>query len=209
MWGSDGDRVQRLILEHLAKILRALRLGLLQLRRGLDTVRHGAVVHVADIRDLDARQAGQAFDVGHAPAIDADDRHRQLVIRAELAESRRRRLRGGPEVIRDADPCCGGAGQSKEITTINRITHTYQPLVIPIARHASSRKCVPQSSNAREKLCCRRATPKQLSIKRNMKLGFVTAILPELNLNQVLKFATAEHFACIEPMCWRSEEHTS
>ena len=35
-----------------------------------------------------------------------------------------------------------------------------------------------------------------------MKLGFVTAILPELNLNQVLKFATAEHFACIEPMCW-------
>ncbi len=31
-----------------------------------------------------------------------------------------------------------------------------------------------------------------------MKLGFVTAILPELNLNQVLEFAAAERFACIE-----------
>ena len=35
-----------------------------------------------------------------------------------------------------------------------------------------------------------------------MKLGFVTAILPELNLNQVLDFAAAERFACIEVMCW-------
>jgi len=35
-----------------------------------------------------------------------------------------------------------------------------------------------------------------------MKLGFVTAILPELNLNQVLKFAAAEQFACVEVMCW-------
>ena len=35
-----------------------------------------------------------------------------------------------------------------------------------------------------------------------MKLGFVTAILPELNLNQVLEFAAAERFACIEVMCW-------
>ena len=35
-----------------------------------------------------------------------------------------------------------------------------------------------------------------------MKLGFVTAILPELNLNQILQFATAERFACIEVMCW-------
>jgi len=35
-----------------------------------------------------------------------------------------------------------------------------------------------------------------------MKLGFVTAILPELNLNQVLEFAADERFACIEVMCW-------
>jgi sugar phosphate isomerase/epimerase len=35
-----------------------------------------------------------------------------------------------------------------------------------------------------------------------MKLGFVTAILPELNLEQVLAFAAAEGFACIEVMCW-------
>jgi sugar phosphate isomerase/epimerase len=35
-----------------------------------------------------------------------------------------------------------------------------------------------------------------------MKLGFVTAILPELDLNQVLEFAATERFACIEVMCW-------
>jgi sugar phosphate isomerase/epimerase len=35
-----------------------------------------------------------------------------------------------------------------------------------------------------------------------MKLGFVTAILPELNLNQVLKFAADEGFGCVEVMCW-------
>ncbi|MBI5386866.1 MAG: sugar phosphate isomerase/epimerase [Verrucomicrobia bacterium] len=35
-----------------------------------------------------------------------------------------------------------------------------------------------------------------------MKLGFVTAILPELNLNQVLEFAAGEGFGCIEVMCW-------
>ena len=35
-----------------------------------------------------------------------------------------------------------------------------------------------------------------------MQLGFVSAILPELNLDQVLAFAAAEHFACVEPMCW-------
>ncbi len=35
-----------------------------------------------------------------------------------------------------------------------------------------------------------------------MKLGFVTAILPDLNLNQVLEFAAGEGFACIEVMCW-------
>ncbi len=35
-----------------------------------------------------------------------------------------------------------------------------------------------------------------------MILGFVSAILPELNLNQVLQFASAEGFACVEIMCW-------
>ena len=35
-----------------------------------------------------------------------------------------------------------------------------------------------------------------------MKLGFVSAILPELSLDQVLAFAAAERFACVEAMCW-------
>src|SRR4051794_27976852 len=35
-----------------------------------------------------------------------------------------------------------------------------------------------------------------------MKLGFVSAILPELNLEQVLAFAAAERFDCVELMCW-------
>ena len=35
-----------------------------------------------------------------------------------------------------------------------------------------------------------------------MKLGFVTAILPELSLEQVLAFAAAERFSCVEAMCW-------
>jgi len=35
-----------------------------------------------------------------------------------------------------------------------------------------------------------------------MKLGFVSAILPELSLEQALHFAHAEHFACVEAMCW-------
>jgi sugar phosphate isomerase/epimerase len=35
-----------------------------------------------------------------------------------------------------------------------------------------------------------------------MKLGFVSAILPELNLDQVLSFAAAERLACVEIMCW-------
>ena len=35
-----------------------------------------------------------------------------------------------------------------------------------------------------------------------MQLGFVSAILPELDLDQVLTFARAEGFACIEAMCW-------
>jgi sugar phosphate isomerase/epimerase len=35
-----------------------------------------------------------------------------------------------------------------------------------------------------------------------MKLGFVSAILPELSLDEVLSFAAAEEFACVELMCW-------
>ena len=35
-----------------------------------------------------------------------------------------------------------------------------------------------------------------------MKLGFVSAILPELSLEQVLTFARAEGFGCVEAMCW-------
>ena len=35
-----------------------------------------------------------------------------------------------------------------------------------------------------------------------MKLGFVSAILPELSLEEVLRFARDEGFACVEVMCW-------
>lgn len=35
-----------------------------------------------------------------------------------------------------------------------------------------------------------------------MKLGFVSAIFPELPLEAILAFARAEGFACIEAMCW-------
>ncbi len=35
-----------------------------------------------------------------------------------------------------------------------------------------------------------------------MELGFVTAILPELSLAEILRFAAAEGFDCIEVMCW-------
>jgi len=35
-----------------------------------------------------------------------------------------------------------------------------------------------------------------------MKLGFVSAILPELSLEEVLRFAAAERLACVEIMCW-------
>jgi sugar phosphate isomerase/epimerase len=35
-----------------------------------------------------------------------------------------------------------------------------------------------------------------------MKLGFVTAIVPELSLKEVLVVAQREHFGCIEVMCW-------
>jgi sugar phosphate isomerase/epimerase len=35
-----------------------------------------------------------------------------------------------------------------------------------------------------------------------MQLGFVSAILPDLDLDQTLAFAAAERFACVEVMCW-------
>jgi sugar phosphate isomerase/epimerase len=35
-----------------------------------------------------------------------------------------------------------------------------------------------------------------------MKLGFVSAILPELSLEEVVRFAAAEGFDCVELMCW-------
>src|SRR5262245_15861290 len=35
-----------------------------------------------------------------------------------------------------------------------------------------------------------------------MKLGFVSAILPELSLEQILDFARTEGFQCVEAMCW-------
>jgi len=35
-----------------------------------------------------------------------------------------------------------------------------------------------------------------------MKLGFVTAILPELSLEEVAAFAKEHHYDCIEVMCW-------
>ncbi len=35
-----------------------------------------------------------------------------------------------------------------------------------------------------------------------MQLGFVSAILPEYSLDEVLAFAATEGFACVEAMCW-------
>ena len=35
-----------------------------------------------------------------------------------------------------------------------------------------------------------------------MKLGFVSAILPDLSLEEVVQFAAAEGFDCVELMCW-------
>lgn len=35
-----------------------------------------------------------------------------------------------------------------------------------------------------------------------MQLGFVSAILPEFSLEEVLAFAAAEGFGCVELMCW-------
>ncbi len=35
-----------------------------------------------------------------------------------------------------------------------------------------------------------------------LKLGFVSAILPELNLEDVVRFASANGFDAVELMCW-------
>ena len=35
-----------------------------------------------------------------------------------------------------------------------------------------------------------------------MKLGFVSAIFPDLSLEEVLRFASEQGFACVELMCW-------
>jgi len=35
-----------------------------------------------------------------------------------------------------------------------------------------------------------------------MKLGFVSAILPDLSLSEILTFAAAEDYSCVEVMCW-------
>jgi len=37
-----------------------------------------------------------------------------------------------------------------------------------------------------------------------MKLGFFTAILPDLTFEQVVNFAAENHFACLEVACWPS-----
>ena len=37
-----------------------------------------------------------------------------------------------------------------------------------------------------------------------MKLGFFTAILPDRSFNEVLDFAGANHFSCLEVACWPS-----
>lgn len=39
-------------------------------------------------------------------------------------------------------------------------------------------------------------------MNRGLSLGFVTAILPDLSLEQVLKYAADEGFKCVEVMCW-------
>ena len=35
-----------------------------------------------------------------------------------------------------------------------------------------------------------------------MKLGFVSAIFPDLSLEEVIQFAAQEGFSCVELMCW-------
>jgi sugar phosphate isomerase/epimerase len=39
-----------------------------------------------------------------------------------------------------------------------------------------------------------------------MKLGFVSAILPDLSLEEVVQFASEEEFSCVELMCWPKGE---
>ena len=46
------------------------------------------------------------------------------------------------------------------------------------------------------------ATGRRRTEKNAMHLGFVSAILPDQTLEQVLAFAAAERFACVEVMCW-------
>jgi sugar phosphate isomerase/epimerase len=41
-----------------------------------------------------------------------------------------------------------------------------------------------------------------LEQKTIMQLGFVSAILPELKLEEILSFAATEGFGCVELMCW-------
>ena len=41
-----------------------------------------------------------------------------------------------------------------------------------------------------------------------MQLGFVTAILPELSLEDVLNFAAEEGYDCVEVMCWPKGKDT-
>jgi len=38
-----------------------------------------------------------------------------------------------------------------------------------------------------------------------LNLGFVSAILPDYDLNSVLKFASEQRFSCVELMCWPSD----
>jgi sugar phosphate isomerase/epimerase len=45
-------------------------------------------------------------------------------------------------------------------------------------------------------------TPPSNSSPPSLQLGFVSAILPELSLEQVLAFAGDHEFDCIEAMCW-------
>ena len=35
-----------------------------------------------------------------------------------------------------------------------------------------------------------------------MELGFVSAILPDLSLDEVVQFAASQDFSCVELMCW-------
>ena len=41
-----------------------------------------------------------------------------------------------------------------------------------------------------------------------MQLGFVTAILPDLSFEDVLRFAADEDYDCVEVMCWPAGKAT-